>query len=124
MALTVEEINSYLRTEVPQIAFVDNDFAAASPEECAYTRILGGKAPSKWTKKAEPGIQIVVRALSTATAEAAANAVYAALHGKSEFMLGDVRVVKCTAEQSAPGYTGKDESNRIMYSLNFTLITM
>lgn len=123
--LTVAEINAYLRT-IPGIGltFVGNEFQTNSPDDCAYTRITGGYAPSEWTPKAKPSFQIVLRTKLASAAEPKANLIYADLHRKTEFMLGNTRVVKCLADQSAPLYLGKDENGRTLYSLNFTITTI
>ncbi|AWB45276.1 hypothetical protein DCC85_14275 [Paenibacillus sp. CAA11] len=123
MALTVANINAYLRSAVPG-NYVGNEFLAASPDDCAYTRITGGYNPSQWTSKRRPSFQIVLRAKSAAAAETQANAIYDDLHGKAAFSLGGTRVVKCVADQSAPIYLGKDANGRTQYSLNFTLTTI
>ncbi|AHV98984.1 minor capsid protein [Paenibacillus sabinae] len=122
--ITIADTNALLRVLVPGFTFVGLEFATGNPDDCAYTRINGGDAPSEWTPKSYPSIQIVLRAKLAATAETKANAIYAALHGKTEFTIGTQRVVKCVAEQSAPWYLGKDDSARSMYSLNFTLTTI
>lgn len=121
--LTVADINAYLRT-IPNLGgltFVGNDFQTSSPDDCAFTRVTGGYAPSEWTTKAQPSFQIVLRTKLPSAAEPKANAIYADLHRKTEFYLGTTRVVKCLADQSAPLYLGKDENGRTMYSLNFTV---
>ena len=124
--LTVADVNAYLRT-IPNLGglvFVGNEFATSSPDDCAYTRITPGYAPSEWTSKAQPSIQIVLRTKLASAAESRANAIHAALHRKEEFNLGETRVVKCLADQSAPLYLGKDENGRTLYSLNFTVTTI
>ncbi|WP_445670787.1 minor capsid protein [Paenibacillus sp. FSL R10-2779] len=123
MALTVADINAAIRLIVPGFTVVGNDFAAANPDDCAYTRITGGSPPSQWSSVSYPSFQVVIRAKSMATAEAKANAIFEGLHGKAEFMLGNTRVVKCLADQSAPWYLGPDANSRALYSVNFTLTT-
>ncbi|OMD27497.1 minor capsid protein [Paenibacillus odorifer] len=121
--LTVADINAAVRLIIPGFTVVGNDFVAANPDDCAYTRITGGPPPSEWSSVAYPSVQVVIRAKSMATAEAKANAIFEALHGKAEFIIGTTRVVKCLADQSAPWYLGPDANNRTLYSVNFTLTT-
>ena len=123
--LTIADINAYLRM-MPGLGltFVGNEFQTNSPDDCAYTRITGGYAPSEWTSKARPSFQIVLRTKLASAAEPKANAIYADLHRKTEFNFGSVRIVICLADQSAPLYLGKDEGGRTLYSLNFTLTTI
>lgn len=123
--LSVADINAYLRA-IPGlgITFVGNEFQTNSPDDCAFTRLTGGYAPSEWTSKAHPSFQIVLRTKQASAAEPKANAIYADLHRKTEFYFGKTRVIKCVADQSAPLYLGKDENGRALYSLNFTVTTI
>ncbi|WP_419884832.1 minor capsid protein [Paenibacillus sp. B-A-8] len=121
--LTVADINATIRLIVPGFTVVGNDFTTANPDDCAYTRITGGPPPSEWSSVAYPSFQVVIRAKSSATAETKANAIFEALHGKAEFIIGTTRVVICLADQSAPWYLGPDANNRALYSINFTLTT-
>ncbi|MNL58462.1 hypothetical protein D3C87_1821000 [compost metagenome] len=121
--ITVAGVNALLRTLVPGFTFVGNDFAAANPDDCAYTRINGGGPPNEWSSVSRPSVQIVVRAKLASTAEATAIAIFAALHNRREFTVGTTRVIRCAAEQSAPFYLGPDDNGRTLYSVNFTLTT-
>lgn len=119
--ISVTNVTAYLRAAFPALTFVANEFIAGNPDDCAFVRMQPGFAPSEWTTKRIPGIQIVVRAKNPGDAEARANAIFADLHGKAEFSLGRIRVIKCKSDQSAPIYLGKDESGRTEYSLNFNI---
>ncbi|ETT41428.1 hypothetical protein C162_26140 [Paenibacillus sp. FSL R7-269] len=123
MALTLADINAAVRIAMPGIIVVGNEFIATNPDDCAYVRITGGGAPSEWSSVARPSFQVVIRAKLSSNAEAKGNALIAALHLKTEFIIGSTRVVKCLADQSAPWYLGPDESGRALYSVNFTLTT-
>ncbi|MFL1672197.1 minor capsid protein [Paenibacillus dendritiformis] len=120
--LTVPKINAYLRQAVPY-TYVGNEFESANPDDCAYTRLTGGLRPSEWTTKSKPSFQIVVRG-SAPVADAKATEIYEHLHGRTEFYIGDTRIVKCIANQSSPIYLGKDANGRALYSLNFTVTTI
>lgn len=122
-SVTVPEITAYLRVAVPY-TYVANEFAANNPDDCAYVRLGAGYAPSEWTSKRRPAVQVLVRAKSASKADEIARAVYADLAGKTEFSFGATRVIKSIANQSAPIYLGKDANDRTMYSLNFTLTTI
>ncbi|WP_151737242.1 minor capsid protein [Paenibacillus tengchongensis] len=124
MALfTIAELNALLRTLVTGITIVGNDFAAANPDDCAYTRINGGRPPNEWSSVSRPSVQIVIRAKKSPDAEAKAYAFFNALHNRQEFAVGTTRVIRSEAEQSAPFYLGTDESARTLYSVNFTFTT-
>lgn len=119
--LSVTDVTAYLRASFPGWTFVANEFAVGNPDDCAYVRLQSGVPPSEWTTKRIPGIQIVLRAKLPQDAEARANSIFSNLHGKTEFTLGKIRVIKCKSDQSAPIYLGKDESGRTEYSLNFNI---
>lgn len=119
--ISVTDVTAFLRAAFPDQTFVANEFAANNPDDCAYVRLQPGFAPSEWTTKRKPGFQIVLRAKNPAEAEARANAIYAALYGRTEFLIGPVRVIKCVSDQSAPIYLGKDANQRTQYSLNFNI---
>lgn len=122
MSVAVPDINAYLRLAVPY-TYVANEFATANPDDCAFVRLGAGYAPSEWSNKRRPAVQVVVRAKSANKADQIVRAIYDDLTNKREFTFGDTRVVHCFANQSAPIYLGKDENDRTMYSINFTLTT-
>lgn len=119
--VSVTDVTAFLRAAFPGWTFVANEFATNNPDDCAYVRMQSGFAPSEWTTKRRPGFQIVLRAKNPQDAEARSNAIFAALHGKTEFKLGNTRVIKCTSDQSAPIYLDKDANGRTLYSLNFNI---
>lgn len=123
MALTLAELNAAVRLAIPGYNVVGNDFIAGNPDDCAYVRITGGPPPKEGSSVAYPSFQVVIRSKGPATAEAKGNLLIAAFHDKTEFKIGNTRVVKCLADQSAPWYLGPDESGRALYSVNFTLTT-
>jgi hypothetical protein len=123
MSLTLADINAAVRLAMPGITVVGNEFIAANPDDCAYVRITGGPPPREWSSVAYPSFQVIIRSKAPATAETKGNTLIAALHLKTEFIIGSTRVVKCLADQSAPWYLGPDESGRALYSVNFTLTT-
>lgn len=120
--LTVPKINMYLRRAVPYV-YVGNEFESTNPGDCAYTRLTGGLRPSEWTSKSKPSFQVVVRGKAS-VADVKAIEIYEHLHGRTEFYIDDVRIVKCVANQSSPIYLGKDANGRTLYSLNFTVTTI
>lgn len=120
---TIAELNTALRALVTGVTVVGNDFAADSPDTCAFTRINGGRPPNEWSSVSRPSVQVVIRAKAASTAETKANAFFNALHNRREFAVGSTRVIRSEAEQSAPFYLGPDESGRTLYSVNFTFTT-
>lgn len=123
MTLSVTDVTRYLRAAVP-FTYVANEFGPTSWADCAYVRINGGFPPSEWTSKRKPSVQVVLRHSDPAKAESLANGIYEYLHRRTEFAFGDTRIVNCKADQSAPLYLGRDDNQRSLYSLNFTITTI
>lgn len=121
--ISVTDITSYLRGAV-LYSYGPNEFTTTSPDDAAIVRFTGGFKPSEWTSKSKPSFQILVRAKTAQVAEKIANEIHAHLHRKAEFDLGDMRVVKCLADQSTPLYLGLDANKRTVYSINFTITTL
>lgn len=121
--ISVTDVTSYLRAVIPY-TYGPNEFTTTSPDDAAIIRFTGGPRPSEWTSKSKPSFQVLVRAKTAQTAEAKANEIHSHLHQKSEFALGDTRVVKCLADQPTPIYLGLDANKRTVYSINFTITTI
>lgn len=101
-----------------------NEFPVGSPDAAAFVRLTGGYAPSTWTSYAQPSVQVVIRGpeKEAVKTEKTAYDVFAYLHQKREFQVGDTLIRFCTADQSSPIYAGRDENGRLLYSLNFTCV--
>lgn len=138
------ELIDYIKAKVPYTYYV-NDFPRNAKDDGAYVRMTGGYEPSEWTTKKRPSFQVVVRGGKDngPYAEETAYKVYRELHNRSNFTLSDIElgdsyylgtgeeletkpksIVHCRADQSSPIYVGKDENDRPIYSMNFTLTTV
>jgi hypothetical protein len=101
--------------------YYPNAFPASAADDCAVVTVTGGGTPNILIGR--PSAQVLIRAKVPAMAEAKAWEIYGFLNQKTNFTVGTVTVVYCTAEQSAPMFIGNDENNRTVYSLNFSFIT-
>lgn len=135
------ELVDYLNAKVSYTYYV-NEFPSTGLDDSAYVRMTGGFAPSEWTTKKRPSFQVVVRGAvnSAPQCEEKAYQIYEYLHNRKNFLLDTAElgdsyhlgmgneleqkpksIVHCRADQSAPMYLGRDENDRPLYSMNFTL---
>lgn len=123
--LKPKELADYLQGKIPY-KYYANEFTSSSPDDAAFVRLTGGLAPSDWSPKKQPSIQVIVRGNSNnaKTTEDIAYRIYDFLHLKTEFRVGSQLVRRCKADQSSPLYIGRDENGRLLYSINFTLVVM
>lgn len=138
------ELVDYIKAKVPYTYYV-NEFPTNAKDDGAYVRMTGGFPASEWTSKKRPSFQVVVRGASgnAQYAEDIAYQIYADLHNRSNFLLSTIElgdsyylgtgeeleqspksIVHCRADQSSPIYLGRDENDRPLYSINFTLTTI
>lgn len=123
--LKPKAIADFLAESLPY-KYYANEFPSNSPDAAAFVRLTGGLAPSSWGPRKQPSVQIVVRGNQNdaVQTEALADNIYAFLHQKKEFYIGQSLIRFCTADQSSPIYAGRDGNARLLYSLNFTLVVM
>lgn len=133
----VDYINNFI-----EYTFYINEFPAVSRDDSAFIRMTGGGTPSEWTTLKKPTFQVLVRHNEKGAqyAEMKAYEIFDFLHNRKTFTLDDVElgdsyylgmdvevpqslkhIVHCTANQSSPMYIGRDDNNRPIYSMNFTL---
>lgn len=105
-------------------SYYPNEFMTTTPDDSVIIRITSGRSPSQWTTKKYPSFQALVRSNHPSKAETKAYEIRDKLHLKTEFTIGTTKVVGCFADQSEPMFIGKDDNNRILYSVNFTCTTL
>ncbi|AZS17392.1 minor capsid protein [Paenibacillus lutimineralis] len=120
-----KQFADFLLQSIPY-KYYANDFPPDSPDEAAWVRLTGGYAPSEWSPRKLPSVQIVVRGHQSKAVqtEEIADQIYKFLHQKREFHVASHLVRFCKADQSSPIYAGRDDNGRVIYSLNFTLVVM
>ncbi|NUU73789.1 minor capsid protein [Paenibacillus xylanilyticus] len=114
-----------LQAEMP-FKYYANEFPSGAPDASAWVRLTGGYPPSDWSPRKQPSMQIVVRGpeKEAVRIEQLAYDLHQHLHQRREFYAGTTLIRRCTADQSGPFYVGRDENDRLLYSLNFTLVVM
>ncbi|MCL5045573.1 MAG: minor capsid protein, partial [Actinobacteria bacterium] len=119
----LDEIAGYLATK--GIGVVGTDIfqsqLPAAPDACVALYETGGFPPELHAAVDHPTFQVLCRAKDYAAARAKAEAVYAALHGLTETVLGGRRYLLIAAMQTPTGI-GRDDNGRAEVSCNFRVM--
>lgn len=102
--------------------FVD-DFPSA-PDTAVMIRHTGGVQGSVKTAIANPTVQVMTRAPGIHAAHTLAKNIYNALHGYTAgpFVTGGQNVRFVEAMQDEPNCLGRDDAQRMRYTMNFLLL--
>ncbi|MED4840397.1 minor capsid protein [Weizmannia sp. CD-2023] len=114
----IMDVLDLLEANFPMYTFVPNSFKKVSPDNCIAIVLNGGR----YSKQVgTPSIQFLVRNTKEELAERVAYELFDFFNYKTNFQLGNVQVVMSKGQQAAPLYTGTDESDRHIYSVNVDL---
>lgn len=95
--------------------FYPNGFKNHSPDDCVVVVVEAG---ANGFQVKHPSIQFLVRANKEQTCETMAFALYEFFDYKTDYDLGNVHVIMSRGQQASPIYTGTDENDRHIYSIN------
>lgn len=117
--IRIADLVVYVNSLVPYTYFAYT-FPATAPDASAVVLLGAGQATDELGIE-RPSIQILVRSdiQDLESAETKASELFEALKYKRDFMIGDASIVELYNTQSAPLYTGYDENERHLFSLNF-----
>lgn len=115
----INDLSQYLASHIPE-TFYPLSFSASSPDECSVVSFTGGNPVSLGLSRVF--VQIITRAKHPATAEAKALQIKDFLNNKTNFDVGNSRVVFVSAQNPMPLYLGTDENGRYKYSLNYLFL--
>jgi hypothetical protein len=118
--MKVAELINTIKASVP-FNYYANQFPASQKGDIAYVRLTGGGVANKNVQR--PSFVVVVRTESPAKAEQIAYDILNTFNSRSNFLVGDKRVIYCSASTSTPLFLGEDENGRTLYSINFITIT-
>ena len=114
----IMDVLDLLEEKFPAYTFVPNSFKRVSPDDCIVVLINGGK----YTKQVgTPSIQFLVRNTKEQLAEKIAYELFNFFNYRTNFKIGNVQVIMSKGQQAAPLYTGMDDSDRHIYSVNIDL---
>lgn len=124
--MRITDLYNYLTTNLNgnNFTYYRNEFPSNPTDNCAVVVLTSGFAPSKWTHKKQPSFQVLIKSKKPPDAEAKAYEIFEHFHNKIEFTIGTTRIIHCSSDQSVPLFIGKDEEDRTIYSLNFTITTL
>jgi hypothetical protein len=117
--MRVTELKEYVEIHVPY-KYVMNMFHSQTPDNSCVV-ILGSAGRSDRNTGALL-FQFLVRNSDPELAETIAFQLHAHFNNKTDFLIGSDLVVMSRGQQSVPLYTGTDESDRHIYSVNIEAI--
>jgi hypothetical protein len=117
--MRIADLIEYVNTLVPYTYFAYS-FPPTAPDAAAAVLIGAGMATDELSVT-KPSVQLLVRGniQDLESAETIAFELFDALKYKRDFLVGDASIVELYSTQSAPLYTGFDENERHLFSLNF-----
>jgi hypothetical protein len=117
--MRVSELKEYVETQVPY-KYVMNMFHSQTPDNCCVV-LLGSSGRSDRNTGALQ-FQFLVRNTDPELAEQIAFQLFTHFNNKTDFQIGSDLVVMSRGQQSVPLFTGTDESDRHIYSVNIEAI--
>ena len=113
------ELKNYLEQHF-DYEFHVNRFPVHAGNDSAYVVLIGGGLNNK--NVSTPQVQILVRGSHPSTCETVSYQIYKHFNQKTDYEIGETRVVWSRGQQSQPIYTGQDEKERYVYSINLELL--
>lgn len=117
--MKVADLKEYVEAHFTS-RFVVNEFHATTPDNCCVV-ILGSSGGSN-RNVVNLEFQFLVRNVDPEQAENLAHEIFNHFNNKSEYFIGNSRIVLSKGQNAIPLYTGKDENNRTIYSINIDVI--
>ncbi|UKL30010.1 minor capsid protein [Bacillus phage PK2] len=117
--MRVQELKEYVETHIP-FGYVMNMFHTQTPDNCCV--VLLGSAGRSDRNVGNPLFQFLVRSNDPELAEDIAFKIHSHFNNKSDYVIGTTKIVVSRGQQSVPLFTGTDESDRHIYSVNIEAI--
>jgi hypothetical protein len=114
--MNVTDLKTYVEAQVPYNKYVMNMFHKDTPDNCCVV-ILSSAGKSDKNTGAYL-FQFLVRNTDPELAEQQAFSLYDFFNNKTEYVVGTKKVIMTRGQQSVPLYTGIDELERHIYSVN------
>jgi hypothetical protein len=113
--MKVSELKNYIETQVPY-KYVMNFFHSETPDNCCV--VLVGSAGRSDRNIGVLQLQFLVRNVDPEQAEQLAHSIYNHFNNKTDFQIGESKIVMSRGQQAVPLYTGMDDASRHIYSVN------
>lgn len=114
----LDDILDFLETNLPTIQFVPNSWKTSSAEDSVVVLLSGG---NNGKHVGAPLLQFLVRATKESVAESIAYDLYEFFDYKTQYSIGGTNVIMSRGQQASPLYTGRDDNERPIYSVNILL---
>lgn len=118
--MQLSNILAYMTAQFPSHTYVVNTFHSQTPNN-AIVILLGANGVSE-KQVGRYSLQFLIRHENMGSADSIANALFSHFDYKTNYTIGTSRIVLSRGEQTIPLYTGQDESDRHIYSVNIELI--
>jgi hypothetical protein len=117
--MKVADLKNYIETQVP-FKYIMNFFHSETPDNACV--VLLGSAGRSTRNVGALQFQFLVRSDDPELAEQIAFDIHNHFNNKTDFVVGETKVVMSRGQGSVPLYTGVDESSRHIYSVNIEAI--
>lgn len=114
--MKVQDLKAYVETHVPYNKYVMNMFHSQTPDSCCVV-ILGSSGRSD-RNTGQLQFQFLVRNNDPEIAEDIAFQIHSHFNNRTDYVIGDSKIILSRGQQSVPLYTGTDDSGRHIYSVN------
>lgn len=121
--LRISEVEEYVKSLVPAHYYM-YAFPTTAVDACVVILMNGGEPATK-SNVLRPTLQFLVRGAPNDSqgAEEMAIKLFEEFKFKEDFMIGSTSIVEMSATTSHPLWTGADEANRPIFSMNFKIVT-
>lgn len=117
--MKVQDLKVYIESKV-SYSYVLNAFHSDTQDSCCAV-ILGSSGKTRKTI-GQLQFQFLVRSKDMELAETVAFQLYDHFNNKTDFVIGETKIVLTQGQQAVPIYTGMDEKYRHIYSVNVNVI--
>lgn len=117
--MRISELKTYVEGQVVYKFLVNNFHARSQDDSCVIVLSSNGGSEQHVSNLL---FQFLVRAKDPEVAETKAYELFKLFDGKSDFLIGSDSVVLSRGQQAIPLYTGTDEADRHIYSVNIIAI--
>jgi len=117
--MKVMDLKAYIESHVPT-QYVPNMFHEQTNDTCVVVTLGSAGRSSRNTSLLS--FQFLVRSHDPEIAEELAFDIFNHFNNKTDYVIGNERVIVSRGQQAVPLYTGTDENNRHIYSVNIESI--
>lgn len=114
--MRVSELKAYVESVFSGQKFLVNQFHGNAPDNCNVVSL--GSAGLATREIGNLSFQFLIRHKDPEQAELIAMTIHGHFNNKTDYSIGTNKVIFSRGQQAVPLYTGIDENNRFIYSVN------